>query len=160
MGIRRSSPDPGSESRLVSIDTTTGALTEVHSGPGVNMNPSPLPGNEVGYIRKDSADAGIYYTSGSRGPRGTVRAAAWSPDGTWVVFHRRSTPTLPPLVKMFSRNPNYELNLSGQLPVYSVSSPRGPRLISIQRSNDRKRYLADLTEVSISRRRIRLIRDW
>lgn len=131
MGIRRSSPDPGSESRLVSIDTTTGALTEVHSGPGVNMNPSPLPGNEVGYIRKDSADAGIYYTSGSRGPRGAVRAAAWSPDGKWVVFHRRSTPTLPPLVKMFSRNPNYELNLSGQLPVFS---PSGKQLLTIGRT--------------------------
>ena len=35
------------------------------------------------------ADAGIYYTSGKRGPRGNVRVAAWSPDGSRVVFHRR-----------------------------------------------------------------------
>ena len=99
---------------------TTGALTEVHAGPGVKMNPSPLPGNDVGYIRKDSAEAGIYYASGSRGPGvGPIRAAAWSPDGKRVVFHRRiSTPTRPPLVKMFSRNPNYELNLSGVLPAF------------------------------------------
>ena len=55
MQLRRSAPEPGSESRLVSIDTTTGALTDVHAGPGVKMNPSPLPGNDVGYIRKDSA---------------------------------------------------------------------------------------------------------
>jgi hypothetical protein len=33
---------------------------------------------------------------------------------------------------------------------YSVSCPRAPRLISIQRSNDRKRF-ADLTEVSINK---------
>jgi len=103
----------GSESRLASIDMTTGALTDVHAGPGVKVNPWPLSGNDVGYIRKDSAEAGIYYTSGSRGPRGAIRAAAWSPDGKRVVFHRRSTPTLAPLVKMYSRNPNYELNLSG-----------------------------------------------
>ncbi len=121
MDLRRADPDPGSESRLVSIDMTTGALTDVPAGPGVKMNPSPLPGNDIGFIRKDPADAGIYYTSGRRGPRGAIRAAAWSPDGKRVVFHRRSTPTLPPLVKMFSRNPNYELSLSGLLPVFSPS---------------------------------------
>ena len=121
MSLRRVAPDPGSESRLVSIAIATGTLTEVHAGPGVKVNPSPLAGGDVGYVRKDSSDAGIYYTSGSTGPRGQIRAAAWSPDGTRVVFHRRSTPTLPPLVKMFSRNPRYELNLSGALPVFSPS---------------------------------------
>ena len=34
MQLRRSAPDPGSESRLVSIDMTTGALTELAAGPG------------------------------------------------------------------------------------------------------------------------------
>jgi Tol biopolymer transport system component len=131
MDLRRSPPDPGSESRLVSIDVTTGALTEVHAGPGVKINPSPLPANDVGYIRKDSAEAGIYYASGSRGPRGPIRAAAWSPDGKRVVFHRRSTPTLPPLVKMFSANPNYELNLSGMLPAFS---PSGKQYLSMARA--------------------------
>jgi Tol biopolymer transport system component len=33
MDLRRSAPDAGSESRLVSIDMTTGALTELHAGP-------------------------------------------------------------------------------------------------------------------------------
>jgi len=130
MGLRRTAPDPGSESRLVSIDVTTGTLTEVHAGPGVKINPSPLPGGDVGYVRKDSSDAGIYYTSGSPGPRGPIRAAAWSPDGTRVVFHRRSTPTLPPLVKMFSRNPRYALNLSGLLPVFS---PSGKQYLTMAR---------------------------
>jgi Tol biopolymer transport system component len=87
----------------------------------VKVNPSPLRGGDVGYIRKDSSDAGIWYTSGSAGPRGSIRAAAWSPDGTRVVFHRKSTPTLPPLVKMFSRNAGYELHLTGFLPVFSPS---------------------------------------
>jgi TolB protein len=130
MQLRRSAPDPGSESRVVSIDMTSGALTDVPAGPGVKINPSPLPGNDAGYIRKDAAEAGIYYTSGSRGPRGQIRAASWSPDGKRVVFHRRSTPTLPPLVKMFSRNPNYELNLSGALPAFS---PSGKQYLTMAR---------------------------
>jgi Tol biopolymer transport system component len=130
MDLRRATPEPGSVSRLMSIDMTTGTLTEIAAGPGVKVNPSPLPGNEVGYIRKDSTDAGIYYASGSPGPRGAIRSAAWSPDGKRVVFHRRSTPNLPPLVKMFSRNPNYELNLSGILPAFS---PSGKQYLSTGR---------------------------
>ena len=125
MDLRLRTPDPGSVSRLVSIDTTSGALTDVPAGPGVKMNPSPFPGNDVGYIRKgpaDSADAGIYYTSGSRGPRGAIREASWSPDGKRVVFHLHVTQLAPaPLIKMFSRNPNYELHLSGQQPAFSPS---------------------------------------
>ena len=70
------------------------------------MNPSPLAGDDIGYIRKDTAEAGIYYTSGRRGPRGAIRAASWSPDGSHVVFTRsadiprRNTGTIP----AFSRN--------------------------------------------------------
>ena len=37
--------------------------------------------NEIGYIRKDTPEAGIYYSSGRRGPRGPIRTASWSPDG-------------------------------------------------------------------------------
>ena len=121
MQLRRSNPEPGSESRLVSVDMTTGALTEIPAGPGVKINPSPLPGNDVGYIQKDPTAGGIYYASGSRGPRGPIRAASWSPDGKRIVFHRHLNPTLPPLVKMFSRNANYELSLSGGLPAFSPS---------------------------------------
>jgi Tol biopolymer transport system component len=121
MDLRRSVPESDRVSRLVTIDMTTGDLTDVPAGAGVKTNPSPLPGNEVGYIRKDPTEPGIYYTSGGRGPRGAIRAAAWSPDGKRVVFHRRSIPTLPPLVKMSSRNPNYELNLTGILPAFSPS---------------------------------------
>ena len=66
---RRPSPEPGNDTRLVSIDVTTGRSSDIAAGPGVKMNPSPLAGNDIGYIRKDTAEAGIYYTSGRRGPR-------------------------------------------------------------------------------------------
>jgi Tol biopolymer transport system component len=91
------------------------------------MNPSPLPGNDVGYVRKDKADtgAGIYYTSGKQGPRGDIRAASWSPDGKHVVFHKRLNVALPALRKTFSRNSNYEVSLTGTyLPAFSPSGDR------------------------------------
>ncbi len=87
---RRATPDSGNDTRLVSIDTATGASTELNAGPGVKINPSGLPGDEIGYIRKDSVAPGIYYSSGRRGPGGQIRAASWSPDGSHVVFHKRS----------------------------------------------------------------------
>jgi TolB protein len=120
---RRPSPEPGNDTRLVSIDVATGRAGDVAAGPGVKINPSPLAGNRIGYIRKDTAEAGIYYTGGGRGPRGDIRTASWSPDGTRVVFHRRLNIPRPTTGerKTFSRNPNYELSLTGILPAFSPS---------------------------------------
>jgi Tol biopolymer transport system component len=125
---RRAAPEPGNDTRLVSIDITSGAAADLPSGPGVKMNPSPLAGGAIGYIRKDTGEpgAGIYYTNGGRGPKGDIRAAAWSPDGRRVVFHKRMV--APPITwkKTFSRNANYELTLTGFLPSFS---PEGDRLV-------------------------------
>ena len=121
---RRPSPEPGNDTRLVSIDIATAATSEVAAGPGVKMNPSFLPANEIGYVRKDTADAGIYYTSGKRGPKGDVRTASWSPDGSRVVFHKRLTAPPTTWLKTFSRNPQYEMTLTGILPSFSPSGDR------------------------------------
>lgn len=114
---RRPVPVPGSHSRLVSIDIDSGVATEIAAGPGVKLNPTPLAGNDVGYIRKDAGGeaegSGIYYTSGKRGPRGDVRAAAWSPDGAQVVFHKRLSVPIAPFRSTFSRHPDYDLSLTG-----------------------------------------------
>ena len=128
---RRPSPRPENEkdtrqtidSRLVSIDIATGAMTGVAAGPGMKFNPSFLPGGAVGYLRKD-VPAGIYYTGGKAGPKGDVRAAAWSPDGARVAFHRRQTAPPTNWLKTFSRNPNYELTLTGILPAYNTAGDK------------------------------------
>ena len=123
---RRAFPEPGNDTRLVSFDLASGAASDVAAGPGVRMNPSFLPGNDIGYVRKDTVDpgAGIYYTSGGRGPKGDVRSASWSPDGSRVVFHKRLQAPPTTWLKTWSRNPQYEMTLTGMLPSFSPSGDR------------------------------------
>ena len=123
---RRAFPESGNDTRLVSFDLASGAASDVAAGPGVRMNPSFLPGNDIGYVRKDTIDpgAGIYYTSGGRGPKGDVRSASWSPDGSRVVFHKRLQAPPTTWLKTWSRNPQYEMTLTGMLPSFSPSGDR------------------------------------
>ena len=121
---RRASPQPGNDTRIVSIEVASGTATDVPAGPGVKFNPSVLSANEIGYIRKDSDDPGIYYTSGARGPRGQVRAASWSPDGSRVVFHRRQVAPTTWWKKTWSRNPEFELALTSIIPSFGRDGSR------------------------------------
>jgi len=130
---RRPSPESGNDTRLVSIDIATAVASDVSAGAGVKIQPSPLGTGEIGYIRKDAGDggAGIFYASGKRGPKGDIRNASWSPDGSRVVFHKRQT--APPTVwrSIWSRNPGYELTLTGILPSFS---PAGDRFVMTGRT--------------------------
>ena len=126
---RRPSPKPGEgvardvDSRLVSIDIFSGDATDATAEGGMKFNPSYLPANDIGYIRKDSP-AGIHYTSGRKGPDGDIRTAAWSPDGTRVAFNRRLSAPPVTWVKAFSRNPRYDLTLTGILPAFNATGDR------------------------------------
>ena len=131
---RRGAPDPGNDTRLVAYDITSGESSAVAAGPGVKINPSVVNGT-VAYVRKDTGDggaAGIYYANGTRGPKGDVRAAAWSPDGMRVVFHRRITSPRPTWRRIWSRNPTYELTLTANLPSFSPSGERFATLARIE----------------------------
>jgi Tol biopolymer transport system component len=156
---RRPNPDPGNDTRLVSIDVTTGSSTDLPAGPGVKMNPSPLPGNDVGYVRKDKVDpgSGIYYVSGKRGPRGDIRSASWSPDGKRVVFHKRLAVTQPAIQKTFNRNPGYELSLTGTiLPAFS---PTGDRFVTNGRPAPNSRLGASLLVTTVATGRTEVIHE-
>ena len=125
---RRAVPEHPEDTRLVSIDIATGAAANLQSGPGVKFNPSILADGELAYLRKDggAAAAGIYYASRGRGPKGDIRTASWSPDGTRVVFHKRQPAPGATWKRTFSRNADYELTLTGQLPSFS---PAGDRFV-------------------------------
>ena len=86
---RRAVPEHPEDTRIVSVDIASGAMTDLPAGPGVKFNPSLLRDDVVGYIRRDGDERGIHYSNGTRGPAGEIRAAAWSPDGKRVVFHKR-----------------------------------------------------------------------
>ena len=47
VATRPQNPDPGHDTKLVSVDIETGASVDLPAGPGVKINPSPLPGNDV-----------------------------------------------------------------------------------------------------------------
>ena len=154
MTNRLSKPLPGNDTRIVSIDATTGASVDLPSGPGVKINPSPLAANEIGYIRKDPDEPGIWYSSGRRGPGGAIRTASWSPDGSHVVFHKRVPGPSAPLSKTFSRNPKYELNLAaGAIPAFS---PSGAQFVTTGRPSA-NRTLSALRVTTISTGETRVV---
>jgi TolB protein len=122
---RRPVPEHPEDTRIVAIEIATGTTSPLPSGPGVKFNPSVIADNEIAYLRKGGGDvSGIYYSGGTRGPKGDVRTASWSPDGKRVVYHRRQPAARPTWKKMWSRLPNYELTLSGILPSFSPSGDR------------------------------------
>jgi TolB protein len=110
----------GTDTRLLSFDIATGASDMVTSGSGVLFNPS-FVGSTVGYIRKfaQGSGAGIYYADGRSGPKGDIRTASWSPDGSRVVFHKRLTTPAPVWRPSFSRLPGYQLTMTGILPSFA-----------------------------------------
>ena len=121
---RRAAPEHPEDTRIVSVDINSGRCLIFQAGRGVKFNPSLLKNDVVAYILRDGDARGIHYSDGKRGPAGEIRTAAWSPDGSQVVFHKRVTFQRKPSVKTFSRNANYELTLTGGGPAFSPSGDR------------------------------------
>jgi Tol biopolymer transport system component len=118
---RRPMPEHPEDTRIVSIEIASGAMSELAMAHGVNFNPSPLANDVIGYIRRDGPDRGIQYSDGKRGPVGDIRAASWSPDGGKIVFHKRLAFSRKPWVKTFSRDSRYALALVSGGPSFSPS---------------------------------------
>lgn len=76
------------ESQIVSVDIDTGSRREHTSGAGLKVSPQFVGGDRVGYVVKGGATPGIAYSTGERGPGGSVRNPTWSHDGALVIYDR------------------------------------------------------------------------
>jgi Tol biopolymer transport system component len=125
--FRWSAGTPDGTTGLMTFDVATGQSSPVAAGPGVKISPAFLPGGQIGFVRKDKAAAGIYYTGGTSGPKGTIQSASWAPDGARVVFHKvLPAPANVVTTKLWSRLPSYELRLAG---VQASFNRTGDRLV-------------------------------
>jgi len=117
--------DQDGDTQLVQINTQTGATKPLAAGPGVKMCPTVLASGEIGYLRRDKSANGVFYGSGSQGPAGSdLYGPSWSPDGTHLVYSRYNDAYTTEPVKLWSRNPNYELFTTAGLPAYDVTGER------------------------------------
>ena len=112
--IAAPSPMPGDDTRLVSIDIATrrggrragGARRQDSTRRSCRRTRSATSA-------RTRPTAGIYYASGKRGPKGDVRGASWSPDGTRVVFHKRLAGAADDVAaRRSAAMPEYELTLT------------------------------------------------
>jgi Tol biopolymer transport system component len=117
-------PEHPEDTRIIAVDIESGARSDLAAGPGVKFNPSMLRGGTLAFIRRDGSDEGIHYSNGTRGPKGQIRTAAWSPDGSHVVFHKRIPFERKPWVNTWSRHPDYRLTLTSGGPSFSPTGDR------------------------------------
>jgi Tol biopolymer transport system component len=111
--------------QLMKINIQSGEATPVVAGPGVKLLPTVLASGEVGYLRRDHTAAGVFYGSGKAGPKGwDIRTPSWSPDGAQVVYSRVVVNHPSDPVKVWSKNPNFDLYRTGWLPAYDRSGGR------------------------------------
>jgi Tol biopolymer transport system component len=110
------------DDQLLKIDIATGATTVVAAGPGVKLVPTLLPSGQIAYLRRDKTMKGVFYGMGTPGPTGAdVRTPSWSPDGRRVVYSRFTVKDPIQPVKLWSRDPKYDLYATAWLPNYDPS---------------------------------------
>lgn len=113
------------EDQLLKIDIATGAMKVVPAGPGVKVMPTVLSSGQIAYLCRDKTMKGVFYGMGTPGPAGAdLRTPSWSPDGGQVVYSRFAMKDRIEPVKMWSRNPKYDLYVTAWTPNYDSSGER------------------------------------
>ena len=151
------------ETNLVQINIADGKTTPVTAGAGVKEYPSVLPSGEIAYVRRQGPVQGVFYAGGKAGPAGSeVRSPSWSPDGTQVVYSRYTMKDNVEPVKLWSRNPKYELFNTEFLPAYD---PSGQHLAVTRINPDQTSHLVIVdkgkpTQILLERKELVLAPQW
>jgi Tol biopolymer transport system component len=123
------------QSRIVSVDLSTGARVEHASGPGLKLSPQFLSPNRVGYLAKSGPSAALTFTSGDAGLKGDIGNPAWSADGKSVVYQSGPITTIPesrpPGGVLAGRDARYELLYASGFPAVS---PDGRQIVLSERT--------------------------
>jgi len=124
------------DNQLMKINIENSETSPVAAGPGVKLLPTVLASGEVGYLRRDKTAAGVFYGSGRPGPKGRdIRTPSWSPEGAQVVYSRVAAKHPAEPVKVWSKNPKFDLYSTAWLPAYD---PSGEHLAVTKMSADGK----------------------
>jgi Tol biopolymer transport system component len=123
------------QSRIVSVDLSTGARVEHASGPGLKLSPQFLGPSRVGYLAKSGPSASLTFSSGEKGTAGDIGNPAWSVDGTRVVYQSGPITTIPesrpPGGLLSGRDSKYELLYASGFPAVS---PDGRHIVLSERT--------------------------
>ena len=109
-------------SQIVSIDVASGARTEHTSGPGLRVSPQFLSAEGIGYLVKAAPaaeQAGLAFTTGGMGTRGSFRNPSWSPDGMRVVYQKADFAARPQNQSLYSWDAETDVRYTDVFPQFS-----------------------------------------
>ena len=89
---------------------------EQTTGPGLKVGPQYLSADKIAYLIKAGPNAGLAFTSGASGMKGTVRNPAWSPDGTQVVYQKVDFTARPQNQPLYSWDPDRDVQYTDVFP--------------------------------------------
>ena len=105
-------------SQIISVNIETGERTEHTSGAGLKLLPQFLTNENIGYLTKANANAGLSYTNGTA-IKVNMRSPSWSPDGNKVVYEKIDFKARPQDQLLYSWDAKYEYRYTDVFPNFS-----------------------------------------
>jgi Tol biopolymer transport system component len=106
-------------SKIVSVDVSTGARSEIVTGDGIKVAPQYVNG-EIAYSIKEGEHAGLAYSRHGSGTAGDMRNPSWSPDGRQVVYQKYDTQPQVQNQPLYSKyGQDFEFAWSNPFPAFS-----------------------------------------
>lgn len=105
------------DNQIVSVDFVTGTDRRRETNSiGCKVYPQYLSKNNIGYLVKGGANAGLHYTRWSHSISGEVRSPSWSPDGKYVVYEKAAWTARPLQKKLYAWDNEWEYRFMDVFP--------------------------------------------